>query len=107
VFESKAIFKFKNPEPGTQDRFVIDRDDFKYFLEDYGITAEEVELLPFSEATVDELVEAIGSELESENYHSLTEVADKVHMGLKEEGYGEEDQRKIVIILGEVLLSAI
>jgi len=103
MFDSKAFFQRKDSE----SRFIIDRDDLKYFLEEEGITEAEALVIPISEATPDEFAELIGDELENENYHSISSVANHVLKGLQEQGFDEADQLKVLKILGSTLLNGI
>jgi hypothetical protein len=103
LFDRKVLFQ----RSGSEGRFIIDRADLKYFLDEEGITEEEALVTPISEATPDEFAELIGSELENENYHGLTSVADDVLSGLKEQGFDEAAQLKVMEILGTTLLSKI
>ncbi len=67
MFANSVIFRNKE----TDERFIWDKRELKYFLEDFELTAEQVEELPLSEATAEQLAEVLESELEGANYHSL------------------------------------
>lgn len=103
MFNNRVLMQLK----GQDYRFALLKDDVEYYLKDEGLTEADVVIQPFSEATPDELAEAIGGELENENYHSLVSVADNVLQGLKAEGVEEDIQRKVLNVLGSALLNGI
>jgi len=103
MFDSHVIY---HPR-GSEERFIIRERWVEEYLKDDELTREEVEILPTSEATAEELADFIGEELENENYHSLTAVASNVLKELQREGIEEKLQLKVLTILGTELLKNI
>lgn len=95
MFDRMAIYRIKS----TGQRQLIYRDDLDYMLKDDELTAEDVDLLPISEATPRELAKLIGSEMENANYHSMTSLAEDVLTGMEEDNFTEAQQTKVLNLI--------
>lgn len=99
MFEGKVIY---SPKAEPAIRYTIDEEDLEVYLDEAGLSREEVEVFPLSEATAEELSEVISSELENANYHGLTDAPQAMLEGMRTEGFSEEEQLKLLRILGGI-----
>ena len=97
MFDKWMIYEVK----ATGERVRFYAEDLEEVLDDQGLTREDVELVPISEATPQELAELIGDEAENANYHEFTRLAEEIYEGLKAKGFSEDDQAKVLWIVAE------
>lgn len=99
MFDKWIIVKVK----ATGERIRAYAEDREEIFADYGYAAEDVELLPISEAEPEEIAELIADEAENANYHDFVELAGEVHRGLKEEGFSGKEQAKILWVFANAM----
>lgn len=87
----------------TGERIQTYVEDFETILEERELTQEDVEFIPQSRWSADEIAGLIGEAAENANYHDLTSIAEDLLQGLEEDGFSEEDQAKILRILADVV----
>jgi hypothetical protein len=92
MFANTVIFRNKV----TGDRLLIDKDDLRYYLEDFDLTEAEVDILPITDATAQEIADKLGDEMENANYHSLTSLASDLLEELDKKDFTEEQKTQVM-----------
>lgn len=87
----------------TGERIRAYGDDIETILEERGLTEEDVELIPVSRWSAEEIAALIGEEAENANYHDLTSIGEDLLQGLEEDGFSEEEKARVLRILAAVI----
>jgi hypothetical protein len=87
----------------TGQRWLAHRDDAHESLTMAGLTFDAVKLLPIEAANAEEVASFIGDEMENQNHHSLTSVAEDLLKELQGKGFDEAHQLQVMLALDTTL----
>lgn len=99
MFDSYIIFRIKS----TGEQICSYGADLETLLGEFNMSLEDVDIIPSSEWSAQQIAELISSEAENANYHDLTSVGENLLQELKEDGFSEEDQTRVLRALANVV----